>query len=726
MRNVLIIGAANRFRSTLRERLQREGYRVYILSPEKEFPLQDKTKVYVHPYIHPSNREVYLSCRPEIVIFLGAYDSHYDWISGDTQKMARDYGSDLNNLLFQANEAGVRQFVYLSSEDVFNGSSLSPLPEEALPKPGTHKGNAVLLGETMMAHYAKYTSMDAVVLRLDGVSYEAEEPAQCASILTSMVRAALVTGEIPMDAKLTHSLLYAKDAVRAIYRFLSAPTHRKQLYHISSRECFSEETLAELILRSAPQNLQVRDCTLGVSRMQTLYGAAFEDEFQFSARARLEEYGPELVSFMTRGGRFVCDKALREEQKSSSYRSFFQKVYPFLESTACFLLVLLLELLTQKYPMFEKVDFFLLFVFVFSVIHGFFQSVYTSVLSVFGFFLLSLYQGGTLSSVMDAKSYLWIAQLFILGMSVGTLRDKLSQNKEKWEDERAYLKDQLKDIITINESNVELKDYFEQQDINNRESLNYFYSIVRRLDESPEDEMMFVSVQVLVETMHTRDAAIYSMTDNGFCRLKTATSSRAMSLGKSVRQSNYEELFRPLMEGKVFVNRTLDKFFPSMAVSIKDEEGMQYVILLWDMPYEQMTQHTVNTLRLLSLIIDNYISRTVRYLTAISHDRYYEGTNILREEAFRSMFATYYKASRHNLSTVSLLRIDGMPENMQEASEQLDQLFRQDDILGAIDGKIYVLLTNTDRAEAVTVIERLASRDIQAHYLLEPPAPDIG
>lgn len=112
MSNILIIGAQNRFRTALMERLKREGHRMYILSPGKESVLHKDVKIYRHPYIHPSNREVYFSSRPDIVIFMGAYDSHYDWSPKVAQKTTQQFTADLNNLLFQANEAGVRQFIY--------------------------------------------------------------------------------------------------------------------------------------------------------------------------------------------------------------------------------------------------------------------------------------------------------------------------------------------------------------------------------------------------------------------------------------------------------------------------------------------------------------------------------------------------------------------------------------------------------------------------------------
>lgn len=724
MSSILIIGAQNRFRTALMERLKREGHRMYILSPGKESLLHKDVKIYRHPYIHPSNREVYFSSRPDIVIFMGAYDSHYDWSPKVAQKTTQQFTADLNNLLLQANEAGVRQFIYLSSEVVFDESSLSAQPEDKVPSPNTAKGAAVLLGETLMIHYAQHTLMDTVTLRLDGVYYEADNPLQCSSTLLRMIHDALRTGEIPLDAKLTHSAMYVGDAVQAIFQLMMAPKHTQRLYHVSSGETFTEDQMAEMIIKNAPRTLHARDNTVGISRVQVLSGRSFEEEFGFHARCTMEEYGPTVVQYVMRNSvRFLQGVDEEDEKKESKYHRFFRMLYPFLESTICFVIILFIQYFTKGNPLFEKVDFFILYVFAFATIHGFFQSIYTSVLSTIGFFLLNSDSNNLLTVMLDGKSYLWLAQLFILGMSVGTLRDKIHQNDEKWQEETDYLKDQLEDITTINESNVELKDYFEQRDINNRESLNYFYSIIRRLEEAQDDEMMFIAIQVLVETMQTRDAAFYSVGTGGFCRLKTSTSTHAMSLGKSIRITDYPDIFQQLQNGRIYVNRALEKSLPSMVVSMQDENNnLQYIILLWDMPYELMTQHAINTLRLLSLIIYNYINHTMRYLAAVAYNRYYSGTRILRESAFRSLFTTYSKAAKQGLSSLSILYIQNAPSDVNAAQAMLGSMFRQDDILGLIDDRIYVLLPNTDRSEAVMVINRLAQRGVIAHYLLEPPA----
>ena len=82
---------------------------------------------------------------------------------------------------------------------------------------------------------------------------------------------------------------------------------------------------------------------------------------------------------------------------------------------------------------------------------------------------------------MDYGTYVWMAQLFILGMVVGYMRDQIRYIKEKDKEEIGYLNGQLGDMIDINERNVRMKHMFERQIVNQKDSLGKIYAIVQNL-----------------------------------------------------------------------------------------------------------------------------------------------------------------------------------------------------------------------------------------------------
>ena len=82
----------------------------------------------------------------------------------------------------------------------------------------------------------------------------------------------------------------------------------------------------------------------------------------------------------------------------------------------------------------------------------------SATLAVAGYCFRQMYDRTGFELMLDSNTYVWIAQLFILGLAVGYMRDVISKMKREQKEEREYLGEQLRDIRDINESNVRVKD----------------------------------------------------------------------------------------------------------------------------------------------------------------------------------------------------------------------------------------------------------------------------
>lgn len=112
---------------------------------------------------------------------------------------------------------------------------------------------------------------------------------------------------------------------------------------------------------------------------------------------------------------------------------------------------------------------------------------------------------------MDYSTYVWMAQLFIVGMSVGYMKDQIRYIRDQDDEQIHYLNGQLGDIADINDSNVRMKHTFERQIVNQKDSLGKIYEITSQLDQREPEEVLFYAVQVLSRLMETQDAAIYTV-----------------------------------------------------------------------------------------------------------------------------------------------------------------------------------------------------------------------
>jgi len=745
MKNILIVGGKGTLRDELEHKLSREGNYVSLLTNGQKFP--KKPREYIYDYDSDSVREAMDSSSPEVVIFLGAYDPLFSWNIRSEQKDYQSYIAGLTNVLRWAEACGVQRFIYLSSECVFEDHYLSPINEEMGMSPRSTKGIAVSLGESIVGNYAAHQRMDTVIVRLAHLYMTPANLQECSDVYTKLCLQAASEGRMQINAKIKRSALYINDAVHALLQLVTANVHNQRLYHITAEETVTEADAAELIQKASSRPVALEDQTVGMEHCVLLADHYFADEFSFQARNTLEDIIPQIMQRIqgnirqyTAGG-----KSAREENRSLFSRICIRLI-PFAEALVVFALALLAELFLSQSSFFAHVDFFMLYVLLFALVHGLHQSIFTAALSVLGYFIIRMDGENHLQLLMDVGTYVWIAQIFIVGMSVGHLKDRLRQLQSDKDEEINYLALRLGDISDINKSNVAIKNYFEQQTINSTESLGFFYDIVARLDEANENEVMFVAVQLLSSVMGTEDVAIYSADSTGYCRLLTSMTARSGAMGKSLRMRDYKPVFEALAKEHIFINRTADDRLPVMASSITDHEGkMSFVIFLWNLPYERMTLHYSNTLRIVSLLIRSAVERTTNYLDALTNKRYLKKTNILQDEAFRDIYQVYENAQSKGLTEYTLLKVNTpkkkkKSKNEKKSGEKKDILellkkskylhqidtflqgqLRQLDYVGYLkDESFYILLVNTNPEGSAVVIRRLAD-----HGLAVKPAKKL-
>lgn len=738
MKNILIIGGKGTFRDELNHKLSREGNHVYLLSNGTK--KAGAPREYFYDYDSDSVREALDSSNPNTIVFLGAYDPAFIWSVRTEQKDYKNYISGLTNILRWAEAAGVHRFVYLSSECVFEDHYLSPIAEDIAPTPRSTKGIAVSLGESIVNNYASHQRMDVVIVRMAHLYMQPQNARECTDIYTRLCLQAASRGRMEINAKIHRSALYLGDGIQALLLLLSAATHNQPLYHITSGKSYTEDQVAALIQAACTRSVSIEDRTTGMEHSILLSDHYFAEEFGFHTIHDPDETIPKIMKQIQGNLRqYTAASDGENEENKSHFMRILTRLIPFLEALAVFVLVVLAEIHLSDSEFFVHVDFFMLYVLLFALFHGLHQSIFTSALSVIGYFITRLGASSSLEILMDVGTYVWIAQIFILGMSVGHLKDRLLQLQSDKDDEINYLALRLGDISDINKSNVTIKNYFEQQTINSTESLGYFYDIVAQLDAANENEVLFVAVQLLARIMGTEDVAIYSIGSGGYFRLLASMSKHANAPGKSLHEKNYSAVFQALQKEHIFINRNMDEQLPLMASGIYNQTGeLNFVIFLWNLPYERMTLHYSNTLRIVSLLIRSAVERTTHYLNALTKERYFKNTDILQDAAFRDICSVYENARQKELTDYTLLQItpnQKWPKKNKEDKKQkkndflakmnqlLDGQLRQADYVGYLNNNaFYILLTNTDLPGSRVVIRRLQEKHVDAQPVSELPS----
>ena len=509
-------------------------------------------------------------------------------------------------------------------------------------------------------------------------------------------------------------------------RYLKKSEHENRVYQITTSEEENEIEIARIIQNTSAREVTIKDNTIGLTQKNVMSGQRVKDEFGIEARFSYTERVRAMMTYMDKNRN---DFLKREERKGNWFQRLFRRfeklfftLLPFAENAFVFLLVFLLNNRTADSDYFRRVDVFLLYVLLFAVFYGKRQAIVSAFFSTIGFIFRQSYYRTAIEVLVDYNIYIWMAQLFIVGMAVGHLRDNIKIIEDDKDEEIAFLSGQLDDIYDINSSNLKVKNILEEHIVSYDDSLGVLQDMTASLEQLNSGNAMYKAAEVLSKVLETEDAAIYKVSNSDYCRLLVATTDDARQLGKSLKYSEKHDLWESLEKNEVYVNRTLEKGMPVMAYGLRHGDTLEYILMIWNLPFEKISLHQMNLLKVVGHMIHNAITRSDVYYEAISDKRYLPETKILNERAFEETINTSLEISKRNYGEWVLICIESagsvgaLQKNEKELryyNEVLTKNLRETDRVGVgKDDRIYILLANSNAQEADIVIRRFASQGI--------------
>ncbi len=710
--NILLIGDDSRLVNAIIIKLNKSNHRIYWLTGQKKKKIARAHvfETYNFSYTDSNVKDIIESVRPDAVLFTGAYDTGFDW-KYNGQAEALRYTTAMVNILSSYSMFSSGKFIYLSSQEVFDGSYADDISEETAVAARGFKAPAVSQGEALCSNYREIQGVNTIILRLDHIYHIPERGQSDGDPCFEMCLKALKTGKISASGKKKFSMLYLNDAVELIYKVIEKKDTDYSCYHISSMEAITEIQLAEIIKRKMGGNITLVDHSAGENQRKILDGHRFQNEFGQKIFHHYEDGVGKIVQFMKMHSEtFLKDNEAGGNWKGKAWHNIkviFKTLLPFIESLICFALFFFLNEQTVGSLYFNKLDFYLLYVLLFAIVHGQQQAIFSALLAILGYCFQQSYLRSGYEVLLDYNTYVWMAQLFIVGMAVGYMRDHLRHVREDNDEEVRHLYEKIEGISEINNSNVRMKQNFEAQLVNQKDSLGKIYEITSQLEQYGSEEVLFYAARVVGQLMNSRDVAVYLVVNDDYARLYSATSADARKLGSSIRYTDMEEMYNDLREGRVYINKTMAEHMPLMASAMASEGKLQLILMLWGIPWQRMTLAETNRLKIIGTLIQSASIRASRYLESLRHERYIEGTNILNETAFTNLVIAFFKAKHENLTECALLEIQTTYEDLARAADILGSYIRTTDYLGILEnGKLYVLLSNTNEANVTGVIER--------------------
>ena len=668
-----LIGGEGRFMDAMINKLNKDGHRVYLLTGTKNShtSYQKVFEKYNFEYDSDSIREILVSANPDIVIFMGAHDTRYDW--ENPRKTSVQFTADLTNVISAYSSVKKGRFLYISSQEVFGRSYIEDIKEDEPVSAANFRALALAQGEEICKSYYNTRGMQSIVVRMDNLYGTPKKGKKENNPCFKMTLEMLKNNKVSANSRNLFSMIHQNDAVQFLYQLVIAPKLEHSIYHISSGSIISQKQLAHMVSSAGGNGVEVVDDTVGSGYRLVLSGERFEKEFGRKIFVSYEEGVKKTVEYMKKHS----SSFLNPEDSGAgwgnrlwrSIRQIFWMLVPYMENMVCFIPFFMLNNRAVSSQYFSKLDFYLLYVLLFAIIYGQQQAIFSALLATAGYCFRQMYDKTGFEVLLDYNTYVWMAQLFLVGMVVG------------------YMKDQIKNIRNQDED---------------------------QLDQRGPEEVLFYAAQVLSKLMETDDAAIYTVANRDYARLFSFTSQTAKKLGKSIHYSDMKDMYDELIAHRVYINKTMDDSYPLMACAVYAEDKMQTILMLWGIPWERMNLAEANRLTVIGYLIQNAVVRAGHYLDALRERRYVEDSDILGNEAFKQLVKAFFDAKRNGLTECCLVKIQHTADNFKEIAQKLEKKLRQTDYFGVLSDGLYVLLPNTDDEAAQGVIERFLKEGFES------------
>ena len=97
--NILLAGGSGRIMDAMINKLNKGGHRVYLLTGQKGKKSSYKWVLERYNFFYDDDNVIHImeSVKPDIVLFMGAYDTNFDWAKGRQESVR--FASGLINIL---------------------------------------------------------------------------------------------------------------------------------------------------------------------------------------------------------------------------------------------------------------------------------------------------------------------------------------------------------------------------------------------------------------------------------------------------------------------------------------------------------------------------------------------------------------------------------------------------------------------------------------------------
>lgn len=705
--NILICGKNTPYTKNLAERLKREKNEIHYISGSKAADKMGSAvfQQFDFEYTNPNIGRIVKSARADVMVLLGSSDKTYSWRNPPDDAMT--FVSGMSSLLMAAKGAGVKKVIYISSIEVFEKNQGEPLcatePETASPML-----DAFAQVENLCLNFEE-EEMEVEILRLPPVTGYYDINALNDFCLMAVSRC-FYNDKFAFCPERVHTTMHYQDAADAIIKLIGIPFNKDKRIYQMQGVTFTEQDVMDVLggkgWKGVSSAEKIKDKTAED------YPAAHlgeSDEDNVGSRPRFAI--PEIIEQLCR----ACEIHKKQEEKNPDKRLHF---LPVIEAVAGAVLVTLVTYFLRKTWVGDHFSFFTIYALLFGGVYGTTYGLFSGLLATIGTLVIQWNDAGLINALENYYFFLYFLQFILVGVIAGYMHDSYVRKTTSLREERNYLAAEVNDLTRINDNSIYVNNVYEKRLVGYENSLPRLYEMTSRLDFLESEMVIFQAALVARELLEVEDVAVYMSSQRSkYFRLSAATSERAVVCGKSYKYDEEAFLYSAFEKREIYKNKEMNREQPSFAGCVMDEDRINAIIMVWTRDIHKINQYECDMLAIVCRLIENSMARATMYLDAVRHENYINDTRIMKEVPFLQHYHNYLEGSRQGVFNFSLLYIP--PE--EGGVEEVQRMTRDTDVIGQVDGAIFILLPFANDSDSAHV----AKRFLDAGMTITPVTKDM-
>lgn len=316
-------------------------------------------------------------------------------------------------------------------------------------------------------------------------------------------------------------------------------------------------------------------------------------------------------------------------------------------------------------------------------------------------------------SLQDQGHLLTLTLYLMVGAMVGMAVDHLKAEKESMRQEIQSLQEELAYTGEMYQKSMEVKNALQESVEYYEGSPGKICAMVTRLENALSEQLYEEAAGMFASLSKAKVVHLYHRNSPRSFRL--ASVHGPLQYPRSLHADIHPYLQTVVQKKEMFLNREMHRGEPMVCSPLLRGDVVQAVVLLDKIPFGQLTHSSLNTLKVLCVLVSSALAKGEEYEALVGNRKYIENTHIMNKEWFQRLIEAKQAALPTPDMTVYLLALEAGGLSSPEFFARVASVIRSSDFIGELDPCRYgLLLTHIKPGEVALVESRLAAQGIAA------------